>query len=62
MTEQINEAIGYLNNTIDHVNLLPIYSALYPTSAEHTFFSHTYGIQWEINEVHMEDKCQISKE
>ena len=44
----INKVIEYLNNTINHLNLMC--SMLHPTSAEHTFFSNTYGIQWEINE------------
>ena len=41
--QKINKDTEALNDTLDQLDLIDIYWALYPTTAEYTFFSSTRG-------------------
>ena len=41
--QKINKEIAALNNTLDQINLIGIFTAFYPQKAEYTYFSSPHG-------------------
>ena len=58
--QKINKEIAALNNTLDQINLIGIFTAFYPQKAEYTYFSSAHGT---ISRVHhmLGHKTSLSK-
>ena len=46
---KINKEIQALNDTINHIDLIDIYSTFHPKTTEYTFFSSAHGTLSRIN-------------
>ena len=57
---KINKEIQALNDTINHIDLIDIYSTFHPKTTEYTFFSSAHGTLSRIN--HLGSQIKRSEE
>ena len=58
--QEINKDTQDLNDTLDHINLIDIYTDFYLLAAEYTFFSSTHGTFSRIDHM-LGHKASLSK-
>ena len=58
--QKINKETQVLNDTLDEMNLIDIFSTFHPNAEEYTFFSSTHGTFSRIDHI-LDHKSNLSK-
>ena len=56
--KKINKETQALNDTIDQIDLIDIYSTFHPTTADYTFFACAHGIFFRIDHILGQNQSQ----